>query len=164
MRAVFVTLSCLCAVLFCASPVLAEEHGGEPVPTLYMAPMPPPMPIALVAAQKAETLQAIAKMRERLAELVPFAPRTDAISQQAADYAEHWTGVVDTFANMQMDAVNTLIVDVNAHHQDQIFDYLHAENLTPPLSLFDDPDFMKMIQTPFDFSNPVPNATGFFGS
>lgn len=164
MRAALVTRSCVLLILACAAPALAQDNPAPLVMSPVVAPAPMTLPEMYVAAQKAETLQAIANMRARLAELVPFQTRNDAVSQTATTYAAHWSGVVDNFANMQMEMVDAMIIGLNEHHQDQITDYMNAEHLVPQVSLFDDPVFLNMIQMPIDFANPLPTEAGFFGS
>lgn len=155
---------CLLAVMACMSPAVAEDLADLPLPTAHVTVPPLSLPAAFMAAQTAQTLQTIANMRSRLAELVPVEPRNDAVSQTAADFAAHWGAVIDTYADAQLNSVDAMIIGLSTHHQTQINDYMNAETLVPELSLFDDPDFMNMISMPIDFSNPLPTEAGFFGS
>jgi hypothetical protein len=151
-------------MLACSSPALAADFTSPPIVAPVVAQAPLSVAEMFIAAQKAETLQAIALMHARLAEMVPRDPRHDSVSKAALGYAAHWNAVVESFADAQMQLVDAMIIDLNAHHQEQINDYMNADHLVPELSLFDDPDFISMIRSPIDFSNPLPTEAGFFGS
>jgi hypothetical protein len=164
MRTPNVARSCLLLILACSAPASAETLMAVPLTAPVVAPTALSLPEMFIAAQKAETLRAIAQMHARLAEMVPTDRTNDAIARAASSYTTHWNTVIENFTNMQMNSVEATIIEVNEHHQQQIEDYQNAELLVPQLSLFDDPEFLKMINMPFNYPNPLPAEAGFFGS
>lgn len=155
---------CLLATVSCFSAAMAEEIPDLPTPSSHVTAAPLSVPQAFVAAQTAQTLQTIANMRARLAELVPFAPRTDAVSQTASEFAERWNAVIDSYAEAQLDSVDAMIIGLNHYNQSEINGFLTQDHLVPEESLFDDPDFMNLLNFPANFTNPPSTEAGFFGS
>ena len=164
MRAVSFGRSCLFVIVSGLSPALAEDIAELPVPTASVPAAPTSVPQALVAATAAQTLQAIADMRAQLAQLVPMAPRTDSIAQAASEFTAHWGSVIDSYAETQLQAMDAMILDLNEHHQAQINDFMTQDPMVSHVSLFDDPDFLNLIDMPTNFTDLPSTDAGFFGS
>jgi hypothetical protein len=164
MRAALTTGFCLVATLSYVLPVSASELLALSMPADQVMSAPAATPEALVAAQAAKTLEAVAAMHTRLAEIVPMQPRNDAVAQSAAAFSAHWGEAVTQYTNTQMQLVDTLIINVQGQHQTQISDFLNADHLVPELSLFADPMFTNPLEMPISFSNPPLIDAGFFGS
>jgi hypothetical protein len=164
MRPANLARSCLLLILACSAPAAAETLTPSQSTAPVAAPTMLSLPEMFIAAKKAETQKAIAQMHARLAEMVPANPQNDAISRAAAGYTAHWNAVIENFTNMQMNSVVAVITEVNEHHQQQIEDHQNAPIMVQPVSLFEDPDFLKMIRMPINLSLPLPAAVGFFGS
>jgi len=160
MRSVFAASTCLTVLALSVLPVRAAEGVDIAEPMAVTLSVQPSGPQAVVAAQTTQTLQAVAAMRDRLSDLVPFVPRTDAISLRAADYAAQWQSVIEGYAEDQMQLVDTMITGLNLQTQQHIEAFLSAEPMTPPESLFDGTNFDFTT----DFSNPPIINAGFFGS
>lgn len=156
-------LSCLGSLLMfglLATPVSAEdlEAPTAAVPMTIAAAVASPQ--AIIAARTAETLQAVAAMNERLAVLLPTAPRTDGISLRAADYSAQWTNAINTYADLQWEMVDNMIIGLNTRTQQRIDEFLDAELLSFDEPQLDDTVFLM----PTDFANPPQISAGFFGS
>lgn len=154
----------LFTALSCGAPVVAESVPMNMAVDAVVTAAPTHTSEAIFAAQATKTLEAVAAMRSRLAEIVPLQPRTDAIAQSAAAFTAHWGEVVTQYSGTQWQLVDSLIIGVNVQHQSQISDFLTADRLMPELSLFADPVFINPLEMPINFSNPPLVDAGFFGS
>ncbi|MCF8516648.1 MAG: hypothetical protein K9G72_20130 [Rhodobacteraceae bacterium] len=148
----------------CATPVVAQSVPLNMAVDAGAIEAPGQTSQAIFAAQAVKTLEAVAAMHTRLAEIVPMQPRTDAIAQSAAAFTAHWGEVVTQYSGSQVQLIDSLIVGVNVQHQAQISDFLTADRLMPELSLFADPVFINPLEMPINFSNPPLVDAGFFGS
>lgn len=164
MRALPITGLCLLATLTCIAPVSAGETPDVAVPAAIAVPTPISTPQAIVAAQNAQTLGAVAAMRSRLAEIVPMQPRKDAIAQSAASFAAHWGDVAASYAETQMQMVDTMIIGLNAQHELLIHEFLNSEPMVTNAPLFADSQFTIPTDMPINFTNPPLINAGFFGS
>ena len=118
---------------------------------------------AIFDTQASKTLEAVAAMRSRLAEIVPLQLRTDAIAQLAGAFTAHWGDVVTQYTGAQVQLVDSLIIGMHVQHQSQISDFLTADIMMPGLSLFADPAFINPLVMPINFTNPPLVDAGFFG-
>lgn len=153
------TLGALVGIALLAGPSFAEDMDAPTaVPMTVAAAVAGPQ--AIVAARTAQTLQAVAAMQNRLADLVPHQPRTDAISLRAADYSAQWTNTINTYAELQWEMVDSMILGLNTRTQERITEFLEADLLPFDEPVLDDTVFLM----PTDFVNPPPISAGFFGS
>lgn len=153
----------LITALSCGTPVVAQSVPLNMAVDAGAIEAPGQTSQAIFAAQAVKTLEAVAAMHTRLAEIVPMQPRNDAIAQSAAAFTAHWGEVVTQYSGTQVQLIDSLIIGVNLQHQTQISDFLTAEHLVPELSLFADPIFTNPLEMPIDFSNPPLVDAGFFG-
>lgn len=143
-----------------AAALTTSVASAQP-PTSSLPPLPVstmPSPTEIVAQQAARTLQAVADMRTRLAAIVPATPRDDAISLSANQFAIGWRNAATSFAENQMQLIDSMIIGLNQHHQDQIDSFLAAQPMALEPSLFSDPRFTNP-----DLTNPPLINAGFFG-
>jgi hypothetical protein len=163
MRAAFPKGLLFLSALSCGAPSIAQEFSVNIAQAAAAIAVPMSSPQDIIAAQKAMTLEAVAAMHARLAEIVPMQPRNDAIAQSAADFSAHWGAVVSQYTDTQTQLVDSLIIGVTVQHQTQISDFMTADRLVPELSLFADPMFTNPLEIPISFSIPPLIDAGFFG-
>ena len=164
MRAALSKKLMLITALSCGSPVVAESVPINMAVDAVVFVAPAQTSQAIFAAQASKTLEAVAAMRSRLAEIVPLQPRTDAIALSAAAITAHWGDVVTQYTGAQVQLVDSLTTGMNVQHQRQISDFLTADRLMPQLFLFAYPAFINPLEMPISFSNQPLVDAGFFGS